>query len=56
MLDHLLDFKGEAKKVINKFVKNNLYLLARKVSGLDSYVVLNILPQWKTIVFSIKNA
>ena len=53
-LDHVLLFKGEAKKV-NKIVKYNLYLLAHKGSGFDSYVVLKNLPQWRTVVSLIKN-
>ena len=45
MLHYVLQFKGEAKRVINKIVKYNLYLLAHKGSGFDSYFVLNKLPQ-----------
>ena len=41
MLDHLLSFKGEAKKIRKKIVENNLYLLAHNGSGFDSYIVLN---------------
>ena len=55
LLDHILEFKGEAKRVINKTVKYNLYLLADKRSSFDNYVVLNNLPQWRTIVSVIKN-
>ena len=50
MLHHILEFKGEAKKVNNKLVKYNLYLLAHKESGFDSYVVLNKITQRRTIV------
>ena len=39
MLDHVLQFKGEPKRVNNKIVKNNLYILVHKGSGFDSYVV-----------------
>ena len=46
MLDHVLSFKGEPKKVRKKIVENNLYLIAHNGSGFDSYVVLNNLPQW----------
>ena len=48
MLDCVLQFKGEAKRIINKIVKYNLYLLAHKGIGFDSYVVSNNLPQWRT--------
>ena len=49
MLDSVLQFKGEPKKINNKIVKYILYLIAHKVSGFDSYVVLNNLPQWRTV-------
>ena len=49
MLDYALQFEGEPKRVINKIVKYNLYLIAHKSSGFDSYVVLNNLPQWRTV-------
>ena len=55
MLDHVLSFKGEPKKVINRIVEYNLYLIAHNGSGFDSYVVLNNLPQWRSIVKLIKN-
>ena len=55
MLDHVLSFKGEPKKVKNKIVEYNLYLIAHNGSGFDSYVVLNNLPQWRSIVKLIKN-
>ena len=55
MLDHVLSFKGEPKEVNNKIVEYNLHLLAHKGSGFDSYVVLNNLPQWRSIVGLIKN-
>ena len=55
MLDHVLSFKGEPKKVKNKFVEYNLYLIAHNGSGFDSYVVLNNLPQWRSVVELIKN-
>ena len=44
MLDHVLQLKGEPKRIKNKIVKSNLYLKAHKGSALDSYVVLNNLP------------
>ena len=50
MLDYVLQFQGEAKRNFNKIVKYNLYLLAHKGSGVDIYVVLNNLPQWRTVV------
>ena len=54
MLDYVLQYKGEPKKINNKIVKYNLYLIAHKGSGFDSYVVLNNLPQWRTVKL-IKN-
>ena len=39
MLDYVLQFKGEPKKVNNENVTINLYLLAHKGSRFDSYVV-----------------
>ena len=55
MLDHVLSFKGEPKKIKNKIVEYNLYLIAHNGSGFDSYVVLNNLPQWRSVVKLIKN-
>ena len=55
MLDHVLSFKGEPKKVKNRIVEYNLYLIAHNRSGFDSYVVLNNLPQWRSVVKLIKN-
>ena len=54
MLDYVLQFKREPKRINNKIVKYNLYLLAHKGSGFDSYVVLNNLPRWRTVSL-IKN-
>ena len=55
MLAYVLQFKGEPKRVNIKIVKYNLYLLAHKRSGFDSYVVLNNSTQWRTVVSLIKN-
>ena len=55
MVGYVLLFKGEPKKVKNKIVENNLYLIAHSGRGFDSYVVLNNLPQWRSIVKLIKN-
>ena len=55
MLDYVLQFKEEPKRINNKIVKYNLYLVAHKGSGFDSYVVLNDLPQWRRVVSLIKN-
>ena len=55
MLDHVLSFKGEAKKVTNKIVEYNLCLISHNGSGFDRYVVLNILPHWRSVVNLIKN-
>ena len=54
MLDYVLQYKGEPKRTNNKIVKYNLYLIAHKGSGFNSYVVLNNLPQWRTVKL-IKN-
>ena len=55
MLDHVLSFQGEPKKVKNKIIENNLFLVAHNGSGFDSYVVLYNLPQWRSVVKLIKN-
>ena len=55
LLDHLLSFKGEAKKVKTRNIEFNLYLTAHDGSGFDNYVVLNSLPQWTSVVNLIKN-
>ena len=54
MLDYVLQYKGEPKRINNKIVKYKLHLIAHKGSGFDSYVVLNNLPQWITFKL-IKN-
>ena len=43
------------KNVNNKIFENNLFFIAHNGSGFDSYVVLNILPQWRSVVDLIKN-
>ena len=50
MLDYVIQLKGEAKRINNKVVKKNPYLLDHKASGFDNYVVLKNLPQWRTVV------
>ena len=55
MLDHVLQIKGEAKKVNIENVTYNFYILAHNGSGVDSYVVLNNLPQWRTVFGTIQN-
>ena len=55
MLDHILFFKGEVKKVKNEIVEYNIYLIAHNVSGFDSFVLLNNLPQKTNFVTLIKN-
>ena len=54
-LDNVLLFRGEAKNINNKIVKYDLNLIAHNGSGFDSYVVLNNLPQWRSLVKLIKN-
>ena len=48
-------YSKQKLKDINKIVKYKLYLLAHKGSGFDTYVVLNIFTQWRTVVRLIKN-
>ena len=55
MLDRVTSFKGEPKKIKSKVVEYNLYLIAHNGSAFDSYVVLNNLPQWRSVVKLIKN-
>ena len=55
MLDHVLSVEGEAKEVKTKNVEFNLFMIAQNGSGFDSYVVLNNLPQWRSVVKIIKN-
>ena len=55
MLDHVLQFKGEPKRVNNKFGEDIFYILAHNGSGFDSYVVLNNRTQWRTVVSLIRN-
>ena len=55
ILDYVLQFRVQAKKVNNKNVKNNLYLLAHNGFGFDSFIVINIIPHWRTVVSLIKN-
>ena len=55
MLNRVSSVKGESKKVNSKIVEHNLYLIAQNGSKFDSYVVLNNLPQWRSIVKLIKS-
>ena len=55
MLDNVLSFKGDSKKIKIRIVEYNLYLLAHNGSGFDSCVVLNNLPQRRSVVKLIKN-
>ena len=55
MLDYVSQFKGEAKRINSRIVKYKLCLLAHNGSGFDSYIVLNKLPRWRTVVSLIKN-
>ena len=54
MLDYVLQSRGEPKRNNNKTVKYSSYLIAHKANGFDSYVVINNLPQWRTVKL-IKN-
>ena len=45
----------ENLKKSKKNVEYNLYLRAHNGSGFDSYVVINSLPQWRSIVKLNKN-
>ena len=55
MLDHALSYKGAPKKCKIKIAEHTLYLIAHIGSRFDSYVVLNNLPQWRSVVKLIKN-
>ena len=55
MPDHFLSFTGEAKKVNDMIVENTLLLIAHNRSGFGSYVVLNNLPQWRSVVILFRN-
>ena len=55
MLDYVFQFTGEPKKVKIKIVNFNIYLIAHKGIGFDSFVVSNNLPQWRTVVSLVKN-
>ena len=55
MLDHVLSFEGEPKKVKNEIIEYNLYLIAHNGNYFESFVLLNNLPQWRRVVKLIKN-
>ena len=55
MLDHVISSKSEPKKIKKMVVEYSLYLLAHNGSGFDSYLVLNNLPQWRSVVDFIEN-
>ena len=55
MLDHVLSFEAEPKKIKIKIVEYNFYLIAHNGSGFDCYVVLNNLPQWRSVAKLIEN-
>ena len=46
----MLSFEGHSKKLKNKIDDYNLKLISHNGSGFDSYVVLNNLPQWRSVV------
>ena len=47
--------RENSKKVNNKFVAYNIYLLAHKGSGFDSFIVLNNSPQRRSVINLNKN-
>ena len=55
MVGHVLSFKGDPKKIKNKIVEYNLYLIAHNGNGFDCYVVINNLPHWRSVFKLIKN-
>ena len=55
LFDRVFLFKGEAKEVNKKIVECNLHLTVQTGSGFDSYVVLNNLPQWRSVPNLIEN-
>ena len=55
MIDHVLSFKGEPKKIKNKIVEYKLFMIAHNGSGFDSYVVSNNLLPSRNAVKLIKN-
>ena len=55
MLNLVPAFKGEAKKVNNKIFEYNLWMIAHNWSGFDSYLILNNLLQWRSVVNLKKN-
>ena len=46
--------KEKLKKSITRLLKKS-YLLAHNGSGFDSYIVINNLPRWQSVVILIKN-
>ena len=50
MLDRVLSFKREAKKIKNQIVEYTLYLIAHNGSRFDGCVVLNNLPQRRNVL------
>ena len=54
MLYFILEIKGKATKIISEIVKDNLCLMTHNGSRLDFYIVLNNLPQWRTVTNLIK--
>ena len=55
MLDNVSQIKREPKRVINRIVKHNFFILAYMESGFHSYVILNNLSLWRTVVKLVKN-
>ena len=55
MLDDIITYKGEPKKVNNKIVEYELHMLAHNGSSFDTYIILNNLPKSRRIVNIIKN-
>ena len=55
MLDRVLSFKREYKKINNKIVECYLYMIVHNGSGFDSYFVPSNLPQCRSFVNLIEN-
>ena len=55
MLDHVLNFEGKPKKIRKKIVQYELCSIGDNGNGFASCIVLNNLPQWRTVVNLVGN-